>query len=51
MENLYNSLKVFWNSFKVSEDSIGSSIRSVRMAYCHFEGVTRIPPEEEPTTP
>jgi hypothetical protein len=51
MENFYNSLKVFWNSVKVADDSMGFSMRSVKMAYCHFGGVTRIPSEEGPAAP
>jgi hypothetical protein len=46
MENLYRSLKVSWNCFRVADVSIGSSISSRGMAYCHFNGVTNVPSEE-----
>jgi hypothetical protein len=46
MENLYRSLKVFWNCFKVADVSIGSSISSHGTAYCHFSGVINMLPEE-----
>jgi hypothetical protein len=46
VENLYRSLNVSWNYFRVADVSIGSSISSRGTAYCHFGGVTKMPPEE-----
>jgi hypothetical protein len=46
VENLYRSLKVSWNCFRVADVIIGSSISLSEMAYCHFGGVTNMPPKE-----
>jgi hypothetical protein len=46
VENLYRSLKVSWNYFRVADVSIKSSISSSGMAYCHFGRVTNMSPEE-----
>jgi hypothetical protein len=46
MENIYKPVKVSWNCFRVANLSIGSSISTRGTAYCHFGGVTKMPPKK-----